>query len=280
MVGLFEVLGYSSGHTQFRGMGPCIYKHFASIGKKFQGNNGNGYESLWHPCWPLATADDYRMSVQRRASQASVGLLVVGVHLVGVLLWWTAEHGMQLVRHGARLASVAVWLPALPPLDTRQAKQPSRQHQQPAQGASVSRKQRDSTPAAPNHTLDATAAPASNGVSLPTEAFKSPETTTETPTAPALNLNLSRKAITSVAPPSFAERSPFHGRLPATVERQIATAAAETGPWAEERIDNDHIRFRRGNTCVMMQRPRAASIDPFSEAAARIPWRGNVETCQ
>jgi hypothetical protein len=95
------------------------------------------------------------------------------------------------------------------------------------------------------------------------------------PTAPALNLTLSRKDIQSAAPRSFAEQSPFRGRLPKTVERQIAIAAAETGPWTEERIDNDRIRFRRGNTCVMMERPRAASIDPFSDAAGRIPWRSS-----
>lgn len=84
-----------------------------------------------------------------------------------------------------------------------------------------------------------------------------------------------RKDISSTAPRSFAEQSPFRGRLPKTVERQIASAAAETGPWTEERLDNDRIRMRRGNTCIMVQRPRAASIDPFSEAAGRIPWRSS-----
>ena len=123
--------------------------------------------------------------------------------------------------------------------------------------------------------------PATDGIPAPMEARKSVEALTETPTAPALNLNLSRKAITSVAPPSFAEQSPFRGRLPTTVERQIASAAAETGPWTEDRIDNDHIRFRRGNTCLMLQRPRAANIDPFSDAAARIPWRASApEHCE
>lgn len=214
-------------------------------------------------------------NTRRRASQASVGLVVVGLHLVGLLLWWTTERGMQLVRRETRLASVAVWLPALPSLDTRQAKPPSRPQQQAAQGVPVPRKLHDSIPAAPTPALDATTAPASNGVFLPADAPRSAEAPAQTPPAPTLNLNLSRKAITSVAPPSFAEQSPFHGRLPTTVERQIASAAAETGPWTEERIDNDHIRFRRGNTCINLQRPRAASIDPFSESAARIPWRSS-----
>jgi hypothetical protein len=95
----------------------------------------------------------------------------------------------------------------------------------------------------------------------------------------ALNLNLPRKALANTAPPSAAALSPFHGRLPATVEQIIASAAAESGPWTEERIDNDHIRLRRGNTCVLMERPEAAAIDPFSDAARRMPWRASVTRC-
>ena len=193
------------------------------------------------------------------------------------------EHGMQLVRSDTRLASVAVWLPPLSPPDTSQEELTSRKppKQQPAPQPSGLRGPRNSSPTEASHPEVSTMTPATDGIPAPTEARKSVEALTETPTAPALNLNLSRKAITSVAPPSFAEQSPFRGRLPTTVERQIASAAAETGPWAEERIDNDHIRFRRGNTCVNMQRPRAASIDPFSESAARIPWRASApEHCE
>ena len=214
------------------------------------------------------------MGTPGRARQVSVGLVVAGLHLVGLLLWWTAEHGMQLVRSDTRLASVAVWLPPLSPLDTSQEKPTIRRqkNQPPAPESSGLRRLRNRSPAEASHPEVSTTTPATNGIPAPTQAHNSVDATTETPTAPALNLSLSRKAITSVAPPSFAEQSPFRGRLPTTVERQIATAAAETGPWTEDRIDNDHIRFRRGNTCLMLQRPRAANIDPFSDAAARIPW--------
>lgn len=220
------------------------------------------------------------MSTQRRARQASVGLVVVGLHLVGLLLWWMAERGMQMVRSDTRRASIAVWLPALSPLEARHAKPPSRQipKQPPAPESPSLHRPRDSSP---TEASTATAVPATDGLPVPEETRRTADAPSETATAPTLNLNLTRKAITSVAPPSFAEQSPFRGRLPATVERQIAGAAAATGPWTEERIDNDRIRFRRGNTCVTMQRPRAASIDPFSEAAARIPWRaGQPETCE
>ncbi len=219
------------------------------------------------------------VSARRRASQASVGLLVAGLHLAGVLVWWAKEHSMQLAPHHAPPPTVAVWLPALPKPDTTPTLQAHRPTRAP-DPTGLPRPRNDDKPIAPSPTADvATAtATASTGAPLPTETPGSPEG--QAPATPALNLNLSRKDITWAAPRSFAEQSPFRGRLPKTVERQIANAAAETGPWTEERIDNDHIRFRRGNTCVTMQRPRAASIDPFNEAAARIPWRASkAEEC-
>ena len=69
------------------------------------------------------------------------------------------------------------------------------------------------------------------------------------------------------------------GRLPATVERQIAGAAAEAGPWTEERIDLDHIRLRRGNTCIVLSRPEIAKMDPFSDSARRMPWAASFSRC-
>jgi hypothetical protein len=86
-----------------------------------------------------------------------------------------------------------------------------------------------------------------------------------------LNLTLSREALKSVAP-GLAARSPFQGRLPATMESKIAEAAAETGPWTEERLDNDHVRFRRGTTCVTFSRPEIAKIDAISDWVRNIPW--------
>jgi hypothetical protein len=91
------------------------------------------------------------------------------------------------------------------------------------------------------------------------------------PMGSSLNLTLSREALKSL-PPSLAASSPFHGRLPATMESKIAEAAAATGPWTEERLDNDHIRLRRGATCVTLTRPEIAKIDPFSNWARNVPW--------
>lgn len=180
---------------------------------------------------------------------------------------------MRLERTTARFPSIAVWLPEPAKTAIEQARRSPR-----AQYPTDSTRPRDANkPTDTSHVTGLANAPASNSITLPQEASGP----VETPAAPhsELNLTLSRKDIASVAPRSFAEQSPFRGKLPATVERQIAAAAAQSGPWTEERVDHDHIRFRRGNTCVMMQRPRAASIDPFSEAAARLPWRANVTDC-
>ena len=198
-----------------------------------------------------------------------MGLVVLGLHLAGMLAWWTAgQHSMRLAHNDARLPSISVWLPA-PPQPAVDQDQRSARRQDPADPS----RQRDANQPASTRLTVETAAPAANAISLPSESVGSAET--QGPSAPALNLELSRKDMLSAAPRSFAEQSPFRGRLPKTVERQIASAAAETGPWTEERVDNDRIRFRRGNTCVVLQRPRAASIDPFSEAAGRIPWRSS-----
>jgi hypothetical protein len=95
------------------------------------------------------------------------------------------------------------------------------------------------------------------------------------PSGSSLNLTLSREALKSL-PPSLAASSPFRRRLPVTVESKIAEAAAETGPWTEERLDNDHIRLRRGTTCTTISRPEIAKIDPFSSSIRNLPWAADI----
>lgn len=207
------------------------------------------------------------MGVQRRLSQASVGLVIAGLHVGGVLVWWGNGRDMKLATSPERLPTIAVWLPAPPKPDAAQAQRLART--QVATGPSRLRDAHQPAPVAPPNPFDNAKQEAQN--TLAEQA--APAAT------PPLNLTLTRKDIASVAPPSFAERSPFHGRLPMTVERQIASVAAQSGPWTEERIDNDNLRLRRGNTCIMMQRPRAASIDPFNEASGRLPWRASYQDC-
>lgn len=211
------------------------------------------------------------MSLAYRVRQAGVGLIVVGLHLMGLLAWWTTGSAMRAYPNSVVAPSIAVWLPALPTLTTEYAKR-----LRPEPTPPPDRLRRGETT---QHSRAAgLALPAENGaVAAPSAESASAEA--QTPPAPSLNLTLSSQALATLAAPSFADRSPFHGRLPMTVERQIAAAAAETGPWTEERIDNDHFRLRRGTTCVMMERPRAAIIDPFNEAAQRMPWKASVSQC-
>ena len=206
--------------------------------------------------------------------------MIAGMHLAGVMVWWANQHSMQLASGKPRLPTITVWLtaPALPEAG------PRRSPQRPQDRAGATGQRKDSKPSMLQQIPDVTAAGASTNPVLSAVTPGSAEALT--PTVPAtsatsaLNLTLSRKDIASVAPRSFADLSPFHGRLPKTVERQIANATAQSGPWVEERIDNDRIRLRRGNTCVMMERPRAASLDPMNEASGRMPWRASkAEEC-
>jgi hypothetical protein len=211
------------------------------------------------------------VSLLRRGRDAGVGLVVVGLHLMGLLAWWTMGSAIRAYPSPVEAPTVAVWLPALPALSTEYAKRRSPESVPPAdplrRGYSTER----------SHAAVLALPAANNPVAAPSAG----SALVETPTAPApaLNLTLSRQALASLAAPSFADRSPYHGRLPMTVDRQIAAAAAESGPWTEERIDNDHVRLRRGTTCVMMERPQAAIIDPFSDASRRMPWKASVSQC-
>jgi hypothetical protein len=224
---------------------------------------------------PIANHKDKgtHVSARRRASQLSIGLVVMGLHLAGLVAWRTMERGMLWVRFGeTRLPSITVWLPALAKPAPQTSLQTHRPQPTPSR-SDVPRTREDNKPATPQPTADpATPAPLSAGIPLPTQTSGPIGAQPTVPVTPALNLTLSRKDIISVAPRSFAEQSPFRGRLPKTVERQIANAAAETGPWTEERLDYDRIRFRRGNTCITWHRPNPASIDPLREAAGPPNW--------
>jgi len=217
--------------------------------------------------------EDWGMGVSllRRGRQAGVGLVVVGVHLMGLLAWWTMGSAMRAYPSPVLAPSVAVWLPALPALSTEYAKRLRAEPTPPPDRL----RRADTT----QHSRAAGLALPAENSSVAAPSAESASAEVQPSPAPALNLTLSRQALATLAAPSFADRSPFHGRLPMTVERQIAAAAAESGPWTEERIDNDHFRLRRGTTCVMMERPRAAILDPFNEAAQRLPWRASGSKC-
>lgn len=206
-----------------------------------------------------------RGTSQRFRAKSGVAAVVVALHLAGILAWFSMAPELPLVRSGGALATLTVWLPrlALPPAVPAT--------QTPSRAAQATPPLRSPAGVAARATDAATVLPEPDSNRMDGNVPPPPGGAT------GLNLTLSRKDAVDLAPSGPAASSPFHGRLPATVEKVIATAAAESGPWTEERIDYDHIRLRRGNTCVMMERPRAATLNPFDDAAQRTPWR--VSSC-
>lgn len=214
-----------------------------------------------------------RVSLSRPWRQIGVGLVVLGVHGLSLLAWVT--HGRDTVAASkSTVVSITVSLPGLPetpvPLTQRETRPRVSPVQPPLNHADTARRAYSGAPVASPAVGAVPDVPGGQPLSAHAQ---SPPTST-------LQLDLSRKALSALAAPGFATQTPFQVRLPATVERQVAQAFAESGPWTEERVDNDHVRLRRGNTCVMMERPQAAILDPFSEAAQRLPWRVSTYRCQ
>ena len=87
-----------------------------------------------------------------------------------------------------------------------------------------------------------------------------------------LNLSLSREAMRALPAASAPLLPP--PRLPLTAEQQIANTlvAYGNGPWVEERLDSEHVRFRRGDRCITYTRSQTAALFPFDAAAQRTPW--------
>lgn len=199
--------------------------------------------------------------------QGGMAVVVVSLHLLGVLAWWTVRHEVPPSRRSSEPASITVLLPSLMAEDVSRKKlTPER----PDRRARANMQSNTASMSLSVPTIDSVVAvPAQSASAEP-----------PTPAASDLNLILARKALSSLAAPGLAARTPFQGRLPATVESQIAAAAAETGPWTEERLDIDHIRYRRGNTCIMMTRPKAAMVDPFSDSIRRLPWLADKYSCK
>lgn len=196
---------------------------------------------------------------------------MLALHVLGLWLWLTSAGYQRSVPPSSTLAAITVWLQTLPPTPTEEPKaEVQRQRSTPAEP----RLSNPQTPAA-GTPLATAPEPADTAAQLP----EGPSAPAQPAPSRALSLTLPRSTLSTLAAPSLAAQTPFHGRLSATVERQIATVAAESGPWMEERLDYDHVRLRRGNTCVMLERPAASRIDPSNDALQRLPWLANVSRC-
>ncbi len=191
---------------------------------------------------------------------------------LAVLTWWHQVRDTPAPRKGRDFSFVTIWLPALSEIPTQPEELAD---QQKVRSPDVSRR-RDS--GAEQNTAALSATPAFGAVAMP--SAESAWAVAPTSGASALNSTQSPKALKLLAAPSLADQFPFHGRLPATIEQQIAGAAAGSGRWTEEIVDSDHARYRCGNTCAMTERPYAAKIDPFRDSMQRMAWAWKIYPCR
>jgi hypothetical protein len=216
-----------------------------------------------------------------RLNRALIVLLVVAIHMLLLSWLWILGHQAlpnrlngQVLRPDRSSSIVFLLEPSAPAaIKLRRDAPHQASHPMPANP------ERDTvtpTPVYGNEVSNAAALSLATSSSLTTGG-----TSAEVPKqlGSSLNLTLSPEVLKSLAAPGLAARTPFQARLPATMESKIAEAAAETGPWTEEVIDHDHIRLRRGTTCVTLSRPEIAKIDPFSDSIRRIPWAGSFSQC-
>lgn len=204
-------------------------------------------------------------------ARPTLGLLVLLMH--GALaLAWLASTSTTLGRRAGEV--LTTWVQLAP----ERAEKPA---VAPATKAALPR-------------LKATAPPARrpepSAITLPAESAAPdtvPAAATQTPgrgTAPdaasaRLNLELPKGWQRAQPAGAAASATTWGARAPRTVEQRIAEAAGD-GRWTLERIDDDRIRARDGNRCVLLTRSRSDTLDPFNRAVSSKPWiAGAPEPC-
>lgn len=209
----------------------------------------------------LHKAQNHQRGGGSQKRHAPVGLIVLVLHGMGVWAWWTSGTQSRATRQAEAITRVTLTLPA-----------PER----PAVTKSTPGKRSQ----APSSILAHQRAPSSaQAVALPTDPAPTVAPAEPSAHADPLNLTLSRNDLAAILAPKTPGTPQLPQRLPKTVETLIADAFGESGPWTEERVDIDHIRLRRGNTCIMLERPATARLFPMDDAANRVPWKANTYRC-
>jgi hypothetical protein len=92
------------------------------------------------------------------------------------------------------------------------------------------------------------------------------------PAPPPLNLALPRGASAPWRQRLPALDDPRSNSARATFESELRAAMGGDGRWALERIDDDHIRWRNGSTCIDIRRSRSEQLDGFNRGFSPKPW--------
>lgn len=186
------------------------------------------------------------VSMLQPRRQVGVGVLVVGLHLLGVLAWWTARHEAPPSRRSSEAASITVLLPQLLAEDESRKKLPP---ERPDRRARANMERNAASIALSVPAIDTVvAAPAQSASAEP-------------PISPAadLNLVLSSKALSSLA--GYLQRL---DPAPAVVCRNVQLQVTRRG--AVERP------FRcPGPRCPRPNRMGGPRWHPSPAARARFP---------
>jgi hypothetical protein len=192
-----------------------------------------------------------------------VGFVVIALHGLCGLAWVVLENEFQLISSVKRSPPIVVWLPPLE--NTKRV--PPKTAKEVAPG--IKRETVNKQAQLPASEMPAIEDPSSTVVSTASiDAYQTQGS--------SLNLTLSRKDLKALNAPTFASQSAFHAGLPKSVEGKIAEAFSQSGPWVEERIDDDHIRMRKGTMCVTVERSLTAKLDAFSDYARRLLWNAST----
>lgn len=200
-------------------------------------------------------------------------LLVLALHVVLLLALANLGTWRDRAPQVAERAPLQVWL-----LDAfKPWPQPGAEVAKPT--APIKRQTTVLRPTATTEPTQAITVPAAEPGPAPAPAA-APDTTpaltlpaaTPSPQAPPLNLALPRGAS---APwrsvnPALDDRSARGPR--ATFEGRLARELGGDGVWVEERLGTDAVRFRRGGTCVDVERGRSDQLDAFNRNSSLKPW--------
>jgi hypothetical protein len=212
---------------------------------------------------------DTPTGLRRRARRATL-FAVLGLHLLGYLLLQHLLPGLRLTATVPWRAPLQVWL-----LDSEpRPAQPGRRDQ-PAPAVRPAQRIRPASPPEPS-ALPSAAPVQPQAITAPELA--APQTTggnaapaASGPPAP-LDLRLPPGALQG-----WRERNPAlddarSNSARATLEDRIGAAMDGAADWTEERIDQDHIRFRHGHRCLDVHRSRDEQLDSFNRSVSPKPW--------